>query len=181
MTRIIAGSLGGRRIETPKGDGTRPTSDRVREALFSALESELGGFDDLEVLDLFAGSGALGLEALSRGAGRATFVESDRRAAATIRRNIDALGVIGAVVQPIKAASFVGRTHDSRFDLVLVDPPYALATSAVAALVETLSDRAARGALFVVERATRDPFEWPSGVEALRHKAYGETTLWYGR
>ncbi|MET0448620.1 MAG: RsmD family RNA methyltransferase, partial [Aeromicrobium sp.] len=85
MTRIIAGELGGRRIQTPKGDGTRPTSDRVREALFSSLESELGGFDGLRVLDLFAGSGALGLEALSRGAEWATFVEADAKAAAVVK------------------------------------------------------------------------------------------------
>lgn len=181
MTRIIAGSLGGRRIETPKGDGTRPTSDRVREALFSALESELGSLEGLEVLDLFAGSGALGLEALSRGAARATFVESDRRAAATIRRNIDALGLTNATVQPIKAASFVTRAHDSQFDLVFIDPPYALVTQTVTGLVSMLKEQTAGEALFVVERATRDPFEWPTGLVALRHKAYGETTLWYGR
>lgn len=181
MTRIIAGSLGGRRIETPKGDGTRPTSDRVREALFSALESELGGFEDLEVLDLFAGSGALGLEALSRGAARATFVESDRRAAATIRRNIDALELQHAVVQPIKAATFVARPHDPAFDLVFIDPPYALVTQTVTGLVRMVKEHTADEALFVVERATRDPFEWPVGTEAVRHKAYGETTLWYGR
>lgn len=181
MTRIIAGSLGGRRLETPKGDGTRPTSDRVREALFSSLDAELGGFDALEVLDLFAGSGALGLETLSRGAARATFVEADRRAAATIRRNIAALGLQNATVRTMKAAAFVAGPHDAGFDLVLVDPPYAVDTRTVAGLVDALRQHAAPEALFVVERATRDPFSWPPGVEALRHKAYGETTLWYGR
>src|SRR3954452_6712324 len=99
MTRIIAGAHGGRRIQTPKGDGTRPTSDRVREALFSSLESELGGFEDVHVLDLFAGSGALGLESLSRGAISAVFVESDTRAAAVIRRNIADLGAAGSVAR----------------------------------------------------------------------------------
>src|SRR5680860_1646812 len=90
MTRIVAGTLGGRRLETPVGDATRPTSDRVREALFSRVESLLGGLDGAAVLDLYAGSGAVGLEALSRGASRAVLVESDRRAAAVVRRNIDA-------------------------------------------------------------------------------------------
>src|SRR4051794_4968213 len=99
MTRIIAGKYGGRRIQTPKGSGTRPTSDRVREALFSSLESELGGFDDLVVLDLFAGSGALGLEALSRGAEQATFVESDARAAAVVKANLKDLAANGDVIR----------------------------------------------------------------------------------
>ncbi len=92
MTRIVAGQWGGRRIETPKGDGTRPTSDRVREAMFSSVESELGGLDGIRVLDLFAGSGALGLEALSRGADHADLVESDRQAATVIVRNVRELG-----------------------------------------------------------------------------------------
>jgi 16S rRNA (guanine966-N2)-methyltransferase len=182
MTRIIAGEYGGRRIQTPKGDGTRPTSDRVREALFSSLESELGGFDDLYVLDLFAGSGALGLESLSRGAEHATFVEQDRRAAAVIRSNIKDLGVEHAEVITWSASAFVERTlQDPRFELVFIDPPYALATDLVTGLVSKLSEYSATDALFVVERATRDPFVWPEGVEPLKHKAYGETTLWYGR
>jgi 16S rRNA (guanine966-N2)-methyltransferase len=106
MTRIIAGTHGGRRIQTPKGDGTRPTSDRVREALFSSLESELGGFSGLRVLDLFAGSGALGLESVSRGAEFAQFVESDAKAAAVIKANIRELGVNAAVAR-MKAAAFI--------------------------------------------------------------------------
>ncbi len=181
MTRIIAGTHGGRRLETPRGDGTRPTSDRVREALFSSLESELGGFDGLHVIDLFAGSGALGLEAMSRGAESATFVESDRRAATTIRRNIEALGLSGAVVEAARAETFVQHPHPPPADLVFVDPPYALSTGAVAALVEALHRHTAPDALFVVERATRDPFVWPDAVVGLRSKKYGETTLWYGR
>ena len=180
MTRIIAGTYGGRRIQTPKGDGTRPTSDRVREAMFSSIESELGGFDDMRVLDLFAGSGALGLEALSRGAGSAVFVESDARAVAVIKGNIRELRANGQVVRT-KAAAFVEHPEDPRFDLVFVDPPYDLATESVASLVRRLTEHSAADALFVVERATRDPFAWPDGVEGLRHKKYGETTVWYGR
>ncbi|KQV76135.1 16S rRNA (guanine(966)-N(2))-methyltransferase RsmD [Aeromicrobium sp. Root344] len=180
MTRIIAGAYGGRRIQTPKGDGTRPTSDRVREAMFSSLESELGGFDGLHVLDLFAGSGALGLEALSRGADHATFVESDARAAAVIKGNLRDLGADGQVVRT-KAAAFVEHPDGPPFDLVFIDPPYDLATDSVTSLVRRLQEHSAVGALFVVERATRDPFTWPEGVEGLRHKKYGETTVWYGR
>lgn len=178
MTRIIAGAYGGRRIQTPPGDGTRPTSDRVREAMFSSIQSELGGFDDdLRVLDLFAGSGALGLESLSRGAGFAEFVESNAKAASVIKRNLADLGAPGTVVRTT-AESYVEREQPLPFGLIFLDPPYALPTSGVAALVAALQQP---DVLFVVERATRDPFVWPEGVEGLRHKKYGETTLWYGR
>lgn len=181
MTRIIAGRYGGRRIQTPPGDGTRPTSDRVREAMFSSIQSELGGFDDeLRVLDLFAGSGALGLEALSRGAGSAVFVESNARAASVIKRNIRDLGA-NAVVDRMKAERYVDSTPDA-FGLLFLDPPYALPTDEVASLVASLKAwRAEADALFVVERSSRDPFTWPEGVEGLRDKAYGETRVWYGR
>ena len=181
MTRIIAGEYGGRRIQTPKGDGTRPTSDRVREALFSSLESELGGFDGLRVLDLFAGSGALGLEALSRGAEWATFVEAANQAATVVQRNLRDLGARGTVVRT-KAERFVVDGDADLFGLVFVDPPYAMPTQQVAALVEAIAESfAADDALFVVERASRDPFAWPDGLESLRSKKYGETTLWFGR
>ncbi|MFI5425761.1 16S rRNA (guanine(966)-N(2))-methyltransferase RsmD [Aeromicrobium sp. UC242_57] len=181
MTRIIAGAYGGRRIQTPKGDGTRPTSDRVREALFSSLESELGGFDGVRVLDLFAGSGALGLEALSRGADHATFVESDARAAAVVKGNVRDLGA-SATVQRTTAERFVETGEPGPFDLVFVDPPYAMATEKVAGLVAALAGVAGEhDILFVVERSSRDPFEWPDGVEGIRSKKYGETTLLYGR
>lgn len=182
MTRIIAGSYGGRRIQTPKGDGTRPTSDRVREALFSSLESELGGFDDdLRVLDLFAGSGALGIEALSRGAGFAVFVESNTQAATVIKRNLTDLGARGRVDRS-KAERWVEDGTPDAFGLVFIDPPYALPTAQVTALVAGIKESfSADEALFVVERSTRDPFAWPEGVESLRSKKYGETTLWFGR
>ena len=181
MTRIIAGAYGGRRIQTPKGDGTRPTSDRVREALFSSLESELGGFDGVRVLDLFAGSGALGLEALSRGAAHAVFVEANTAAAGVVKRNLGDLGASGSVVRT-KAERWVEDGDRETFDLVFVDPPYAMATAALAELVAAVDESfASPAALFVVERATRDPFTWPAGVEPSRSKKYGETTLWFGR
>lgn len=181
MTRIIAGAYGGRRIETPKGDGTRPTSDRVREAMFSSIQSELGGFDGVRVLDLYAGSGALGLEAVSRGATSATFVEPDARAAAVIKRNIADLKASGQVLK-IKAERFVETAPPAPYDLIFLDPPYAVPTDQVSALVASLKQRnAAPDALFVVERSSRDPFTWPEGVEGLRDKTYGETRVWYGR
>lgn len=180
MTRIIAGAYGGRRISTPKGDATRPTSDRVREALFSSLESELGGFGGVTVLDLFAGSGALGLESMSRGADAVTFVDSDARAIGAVRANVRDLGIERAQVIKASAAAYVERDDHAGADLVFVDPPYAMATAVVADLVLSIARRSP-DALFVVERSTRDPFAWPEGVEGFRSKKYGETTLWFGR
>lgn len=181
MTRIIAGTFGGRRLQTPKGDGTRPTSDRVREALFSSLESELGGFDGLYVLDLFAGSGALGLEAMSRGAEHVTLVDHDARAVAAIKANVRELGLDRVTVVKATAGSFTERDEHPGPDLVFIDPPYAMATDAVTGLVRKLAAAAPPGKLFVVERATRDPLVWPDGVDGLRSRKYGETTLWFGR
>ena len=118
--RIIAGAWRGRAIEAPPGQGTRPTADRVRETLFSMLTSRLGSFEDLSVADLFAGSGALGFEALSRGAATATFVENDPAAAAVIRRNADKLGVNAQVL----GGSALALPRSDPFDLIFADPPY---------------------------------------------------------
>lgn len=178
MTRIVAGRWGGRRLATPTGTGTRPTSDRVREAMFASIQSELGSLDGLRVLDLFAGSGALGLEALSRGAESVDLVEADAKAAAVIRRNVADLGAGGARVHRVNAERFVAGAGGA-YDLVLLDPPYAVPTDVVAALVAGLPLEA--GGLIVVERATRDPFVWPETRSGLRERRYGETALWYGR
>jgi 16S rRNA (guanine966-N2)-methyltransferase len=121
--RIIAGEWRGRAIDAPPGQATRPTADRVRETLFSMLTSRLGSFEDLRVADLFAGSGALGFEALSRGAGSATFVEKDARAAAAIRRNAETLGAADRV--RILGGSALALPRSDPFDLILADPPYA--------------------------------------------------------
>jgi len=176
VTRIIAGTWGGRRLSTPPGSGTRPTSDRVREALFSSLQSEFGGFDGLRVLDLFAGSGALGLEAASRGAAHVDLVESAKGAAAAIARNIAELGA-KATLHRLPAERFV--TGDRiPYDLVFVDPPYADdPTGVLAALPRLLTD----GGIVVVERSTRDDLIWPEGLNGIRDKSYGETRLYYGR
>ncbi|MFI7242458.1 16S rRNA (guanine(966)-N(2))-methyltransferase RsmD [Streptomyces qinglanensis] len=188
MTRVIAGAAGGRRLAVPPGTGTRPTSDRAREGLFSSWESQLGGaagWQGLRVLDLFAGSGAVGLEALSRGAGQVLLVEADPRAVRTVKENVRALGLAGAEVRSGKAAQVLaGEPPSTPFDLVFLDPPYAMADDE---LQETLLTLRARGwlapaALATVERSTRGgDFRWPEGFEGLRSRRYGEGTLWYGR
>lgn len=183
MTRIIAGAAGGRRLATPAGDTTRPTTDRVREALFSSLESALGGFDGVRVLDLFAGSGALGLEAASRGAGAVDLVEKDARAAAVVARNVTTLAIPGVRLHRVSAERFVQNVPAQPYDVVLLDPPYAYEH---ARLAELLTALAAPGFLaddpvVVVERSSRDAFSWPEPFEAVRDRAYGETRLWYGR
>jgi 16S rRNA (guanine966-N2)-methyltransferase len=121
--RIIAGEWRGRVIEAPPGQATRPTTDRVRETLFSMLASRIGSFEDLRIADLFAGSGALGLEALSRGAAHATFVENDAKASAIIRRNADKLGALDRV--QILGGSALALPRAESFDLIFADPPYA--------------------------------------------------------
>ena len=183
MTRIVAGRWGGRRLETPKGEGTRPTSDRVREAMFSSLESALGGLDGCRVLDLFSGSGALGLEALSRGAGHADLVESDRQAASVIARNISELDATGAHLHRTTAERFVAGLRSEPYDLVFLDPPYALSTDEVGALLTAVVQAGAfdPDGVAVVERSTRTSFTWPDVLSPLRDKSYGETHLWYGR
>lgn len=181
MTRIISGSAGGRRIVTPPGQSTRPTSDRAREALFSALESLLGGWEGIAVLDVFAGSGAIGIEALSRGARSADFVESGAKAAGVIRRNLRDLDLLGTVHQ--KPAES-GAAHGSGpFDLVFLDPPYELPTQRLKALLTALaaSGALAPGAVIVVERSSRSEFTWPDAFTAYRDRRYGETVLWYGQ
>lgn len=178
MTRIIAGAWGGRRLATPRGSDTRPTSDRVREALFSSLESELGGFDGLRVLDLYAGSGALGLEALSRGAAHIDLVESGRAAAVAIAANIAELKAgRTARLHRTTVERFLATCRDT-YDLVLLDPPYKDdPTDVLIGVVGVL----APGGLVVAERSARDAFSWPAGLTGIRDKAYGETRLWYGQ
>jgi 16S rRNA (guanine966-N2)-methyltransferase len=183
MARIIGGDAGGRRIRTPTGDATRPTSDRVREALFSAVDAALGSLHGLRFLDLYAGSGAVGLEARSRGAGVATLVERDRRAAAVIRDNVRALGLTQVEVLVSSTASVLARPPRAPYDVVFLDPPYAVSNDDVAAALTALCafDWLTPQALVVVERSSRGPeLGWPTGLTGQRRKKYGETTLWYG-
>jgi 16S rRNA (guanine966-N2)-methyltransferase len=188
MTRIVGGAAGGRRLAVPSGRDTRPTSDRAREALFSALEARTGGLTGARVLDLYAGSGAVGLEALSRGGAAAVLVESDPRAGRVLRENVAALGLPGATVVARAVAAYLGESASAAgeepFDVVFADPPYALPGVDLAAVLSGAGARGwiAESAVVVVERATRDPaWAWPEGFEADRNRRYGEATLWYAR
>ena len=181
MTRIVAGAAGGRRLKVPPGDTTRPTSDRVREALFSALDAA-DAVRGARVLDLYAGSGALGLEAASRGAEHVVLVEAARSAAATAGANVRALGLPGVSVVTERVERFVagpGAAVPDGWDLVLLDPPYALDADALTGVLAALPAVLAPGATVVVERSTRsgEP-HWPPGLAPARRKTYGETTLW---
>ena len=183
MTRIIAGAAKGRRLKTPTGSSTRPTSDRVREAFFSAVEAWCGSLHGLRFLDLYAGSGAVGLEAWSRGAGVVTLVEQDRRTAAVISDNTRTIGFPRADVRAVSVAATLRRPPSAPYDLVFSDPPYPLDEDAVAADLAALVDQGwlVPGALVVVERSRRSPEPiWPSGFQDTRSKRYGETVLWYG-
>jgi 16S rRNA (guanine966-N2)-methyltransferase len=182
VTRIIGGVAGGRRINTPRGAATRPTSDRVREALFSAVESWCGSLHGLRFLDLYAGSGAIGLEAWSRGAGVVTLVESDRRTAALITENARSIGFARADVVCAPVTSTLARPPAAPYDLVYMDPPYPLDEVTVGADLALLSAQEwlVPGAMVVVERSSRSPEPgWPDGIAVTREKRYGETTLWY--
>ncbi|MFJ2238826.1 16S rRNA (guanine(966)-N(2))-methyltransferase RsmD [Streptomyces sp. NPDC087859] len=187
MTRVIAGAAGGRRLAVPPGTGTRPTSDRAREGLFSTWQSLLGGrpLQGERVLDLYAGSGAVGLEALSRGAGHTLLVEADARAARTIRENVKSLGLPGAEVRAGKAEQIIqSPAPPDPYDIVFLDPPYAVSDDDLREILLTLRTQGwlTAEALVTVERSTRGgEFHWPDGFEALRSRRYGEGTFWYGR
>ena len=188
MTRIIAGSHGGRRLVTPAGSGTRPTSDRVREALFNSIESTLD-LDGARVADLYAGSGAVGLEAVSRGASHVLLVEAEPRAARLARENVRALGVGDSVrLVTDRVERFLAAAPAVPHDVVFADPPYALPDSQVGEMLTALvaGGWLAEEAVVVVERSSRGtPLGWVDGLVPLFTDAsgrrYGETTLWYGR
>lgn len=179
----MAGALGGRRLAVPAGQGTRPTSDRVREALFSSLDNLLD-LDGARFADLYAGSGAVGFEACSRGAAHVLLAEADAKAARVIRANIAALGV-GARVRLVtdKVERLVAGEPDEAYDAVFIDPPYALPDERVRAVLEALAARwLAPDAVVVVERSSRGaPPSWPGGLRQVAERRYGETALWYSR
>ncbi|MBZ5737068.1 16S rRNA (guanine(966)-N(2))-methyltransferase RsmD [Nocardioides mangrovi] len=182
MTRIIGGSAGGRRLATPRGAATRPTSDRVREALFSAIEAWCGSLSELRFLDLYAGSGAVGLEAWSRGAGVVTLVEQDRRTAALVSTNARTIGFARADVVAAGVAPTLRKTPSAPYDIAFLDPPYPLTEPELAADLAALAEHEwlVPGALVVVERSARSPEPvWPEGFAEVRSRRYGETTLWY--
>ncbi len=182
--RIIAGAVGGRRLAALGGRITRPTSDRAREGLFATVEAIRGGLTGAAVLDLYAGSGAVGLEALSRGATDVLLVEADARAARVIRANIASLGLPGARVvnATVARALAAGPPSQRRRDFVFADPPYAVPDEELGAMLTALTlGWLAPGALVAVERATRSGAPtWPAGYEPDRSRRYGEATVWYG-
>ncbi|WP_125610844.1 16S rRNA (guanine(966)-N(2))-methyltransferase RsmD [Specibacter cremeus] len=186
MSRIVAGAAGGTPLVSVPGDGTRPTTDRVKEALFSRLES-LDMLADARVLDLYAGSGSLGVEAASRGAKSVELVEFDARAAAVCQRNASlvnrAVGSKVVSVQRSRVETFLGRVLDAgvdRWDLVFMDPPYPLGEDGLASVLSLLASNLSPYAVVVVERSTRSPEPaWPSGLERFAEKKYGETRLWF--
>jgi 16S rRNA (guanine966-N2)-methyltransferase len=174
--RIIAGQWRGRPIDAPPGQSTRPTADRVRETLFSMLTSRLGSFEELRVADLFAGSGALGLEALSRGAAAATFVESDAEAAAAIRRNADRLGASEQV--RVIGGSALALPRSEPFDLIFADPPYAPGSGSAVVHAIINAGWLARGGWLSVETSrddTADPAEL--AVDTVRDVGRARLTL----
>lgn len=181
MTRIVAGTVGGRTLQVPP-KGTRPTSDRVREALFARLE-HLDVVDGARVLDLYAGSGALGLEALSRGAEHATLVEAARVAADVCRRNVTALGLGDRTAVAVERAErFTARPAAHPWDLVLLDPPYDVDEPALADVLAGLPGALTPDAVVVVERSTRSPEPcWPAGLERFDDRAWGETRVWFAQ
>ena len=190
MARVIASAAGGRRLAVPDGRGTRPTSDRAREGLFATIVSMTGSLAGARVLDLYAGSGAVGLEALSRGAEHVLLVESGPRAGRVIRDNIEAIGLAGAEVVTGRVERVLARgpalsgDNRGRYDIVFADPPYALVADEVSGMLVALADRGwlAPEALVIVERPTRSgPVNWPAGFAADRARRYGEATFWYGR
>ena len=178
MTRIVGGTAGGRRLSVPPGREVRPTSERVREALASAIEARLGGPGGLRgrtVLDLFAGTGAVGLELLSRGASAVTLVEASAPVRKVLEANVADVGLKGATVVGARAEALLASSSES-WDIVFVDPPYALD-------VQPIIDAAAEHTrmLLIVERDNRSAAPaWPDGFEALHHRRYGDSALWYG-
>lgn len=193
MTRVIAGVARGRRLAVPPGRTTRPTSDRAREGLFATLTAIRGTLAGAAMLDLYAGSGAVGLEALSRGAIRVLFVESDPRAARVIRENMGVVGLPGGSVITDRVERVLARGPGAAgaslpgtaggYDLVVADPPYAAGDEELASMLVLLVKGGwlAADAIVTVERASRSaPVPWPAGYAPDRARRYGEATFWYG-
>ena len=184
MTRIVGGRFGGRRLTTPTGAQTRPTAEKVRAALANSLAST-GGLDGARVLDLYAGSGALALELISRGARSAVLVDSDRVAVSAARANVDLLGLAGVIEVILgDALAAAGRALSEPFDVVVADPPYDLPEADLLAVLGALqrAGNLVPGADLAVERGVRSgELLWPAPLVGVRARRYGDTLLCYGR
>ena len=181
MTRIIAGIAKGQPLQVPT-TGTRPTADRVRESVFSATEHVLGGWSGVNVLDLYAGSGALGLEALSRGAQSATLVESSTQANSVIRANIAKTGLAAHVIKS-DVTMWLAKPAAGQFDLIFMDPPYSLAGKLVTNVLKLLASDGwlADGGVVVVERDAKDAdLDWPDGFTDITRRRFGNTIVFRG-
>lgn len=183
MSRIIAGTAGGTRLHSVPGNGTRPTTDRVKEALFSKLDS-YNIIYGARVLDLFAGAGSLGIESASRGAHLVHVVESDARASAVCRQNAEivnrALKKSVVKVHQTKAETFLQQESAGAWDVVFIDPPYDFSQHKLGQVLEQLVPHLSEESVVVVERSARsaEP-HWPGGLEWFSSKKYGETQLWF--
>jgi 16S rRNA (guanine966-N2)-methyltransferase len=180
--RIIAGAARGRKIDAPQG-ATRPTSDRAREGVFSTISSLFGELHDLRVLDLYAGTGALGLEAASRGATSVDLIENDPKAVTVCRANIEKVGIPGVKVHALAVEKWLTQeVAPAPYDIVLIDPPYSLANDRVEHVLELLVSQGllSERALVSVERESKSPaFAWPAGYVAERERAYGLAIVRY--
>jgi 16S rRNA (guanine966-N2)-methyltransferase len=180
MTRIVAGDAGGRKLVVPRGEITRPTSDRVREALFSALDSR-GLVPGAKVLDLYAGSGALGLEAASRGAASVVLVDASRQAVEAARQNVSTLGFWRVTVVLSSVRRYLGTRAPSASSMVFADPPYAMGQDEVTQMLSALTGQGwlLPSAVVLVERSARslEP-QWPAGLRRQAVRRYGETAVW---
>jgi 16S rRNA (guanine966-N2)-methyltransferase len=171
--RVIAGQFKGRRLDTPSWEGLRPTSDKLRETLFNILALRVDG---ARVLDAFAGTGAIGIEALSRGAASVTFIDSDRRAIALIEQNLALCGIeSGVSVERGDVAAVLGRVREQPFDIVVLDPPYDFAH--VGRVLDAVGARLAPGGLVVLERATKREPDIPPSLVRTRDVKSGDSTL----
>ena len=184
--RIIAGSAKGRKLISPEGTSARPTSDRAREALFSSLESEFGELNGIRFLDLFAGSGAVSAEAMSRGAKFCTVVESDRAALEIARKNIEMVRTTSPASEAIYIEGEVetfAKRHSNPFDVIFLDPPYSYPDSDLTDIVASLqgSGFIAPSTLVIVERASRsEEFPWPATMKPVKERRYGNAAIYYG-
>jgi 16S rRNA (guanine966-N2)-methyltransferase len=181
MSRVIAGIAGGRRLVMPAGSATRPTAERAREGLFSTLTSLRGSLAGASFLDLYAGSGAVGLEAASRGATAVLMIERDPKALRAIRTNLDTLGLSGVEVRGEPVERVLSQPPARPYHVVFLDPPYSDPVDGVLERLVSGNWLAVAG-IVAVERARRERApSWPAGIEELRSRRYGEATLWYGR